>query len=87
MSFGPGAAEAVDAWLQNGGEDSTYLFHPHITGAKQNLRAIGRFWRESATVQPPVTMREKAVSQKGLCFTIDIGVLTKLDLLRTMRHI
>lgn len=81
---GKSIMEAVDHWKMSVGEQSTLLFHPFLAGAKENLPPLEDFFRFIKGEFEVATACEKAEGKKGVSLTMDVGVLTKWDLIRAL---
>ncbi len=75
--------DAVEHWKNHCSADATYLFHPLFIGTRENLPLVKEFLLCLRDEHELVTMRKKAETSKGVALTMDIGLLSKMDLLRT----
>jgi len=80
---GKSMKDAIHYWKKNGGADATFLFHSFFIGARKNISMVENFFRYLRSEYKLTTMRQKARTGKGVALSMDIGVLSKMDLLRT----
>ncbi|MBF0425839.1 MAG: polysaccharide deacetylase family protein [Magnetococcales bacterium] len=78
--------QAITCWRQEIGADATLLFHPLHAGHRDRVEPLLVLWREWRDRFHLVTVSDKLARGEGVALTMDVGALTKWDLIRALTH-